>query len=823
MGKPDSFAKRLGNFALVGVQLAIILLVVKQYEIEEQRHFFPVLCLAVAGYVVHSCLPPRVRCGFFVLLSLAAIPFMVGWQNGALVIGIGLGLIAICHLPVPLVIRVLLLIIAGAQLAALRVEKPAPFWPVVGSMFMFRLIIYVYETRRERGRPSALTLAYFFALPNACFLFFPIVDFKTMRATYRPEATRALAQTGVAWIVRGLTHLLAYRVVKYFVLPSPGALNDVPHLALFLAANYALYLQVSGMFHIITGIFHLFGFDLPRTHDRYFLASSFTDIWRRINIYWTHFMMKIFFNPAVYALRGWNVNVAVVAGALCVFLATWLLHTYQAFWLTGGLPLSLYEGGLWLIVGVLVAWNLRRDLQHAAQPAEGEPGLTLRGAVGRAARVVGMFVLVSVFWACWNTPGILRAAAEQSAAERRLLAGGVWVLAALIIAVGIGVLAQFAKRWLDGMLPSLTLLARQPGLALVALALLGTPQVASVFGVRSAEAIASLRRESASVAEASRAVQGYYEDLTKVRVPIGSFLAALEGQPTSARTTSYEEMTRAADPMLGRELIPDWHGVIRGRPLSVNRLGMRDRADRTQQKPAGACRIAVVGSSVVMGYGVADDETFPRVLEERFNAGRGEGAPRIEFLNFGTGRSYVIQRRALIERRVFAFEPDTIYYVAHQDEFLGAIRHLSTLVAGRHPLPYPSLTEVVRKAGIQPNTSDGLAEALLTPLAREIVLGTYRELAAESRKRNVRLVWVYVPLPGVMSNEEPPATFIGVAKEAGLAIVNLDGWFSGHTPAQLGLSMTDPHPNALGQRLIAERLEQALRKRPDALPECALR
>ena len=104
-----------------------------------------------------------------------------------------------------------------------------------------------------------------------------------------------------AWIVRGLSHLLAYRVVKYYLLPAPHELGDLPHLALFLAANYALYLHVSGYFHIITGVFHLFGFELPRTHHNYFLASSFTDIWRRINIYWKDFMTKVFFLPAFFA------------------------------------------------------------------------------------------------------------------------------------------------------------------------------------------------------------------------------------------------------------------------------------------------------------------------------------------------------------------------------------------------------------------------------------------------------------------------------------------------------------------------------------------
>ena len=110
---------------------------------------------------------------------------------------------------------------------------------------------------------------------------------------------------------------------------------------------------------------HLFGFHLPRTHHNYFLASSFTDIWRRINIPWKEFMAKVFFFPAFFALRGLGTGAALIAAAMGVFVATWVLHAYQVFWIAGSFPLSLPDAALWLTAGVLVAWNLRRDVNRA--------------------------------------------------------------------------------------------------------------------------------------------------------------------------------------------------------------------------------------------------------------------------------------------------------------------------------------------------------------------------------------------------------------------------------------------------------------------------
>src|SRR5262245_17360088 len=73
---------RLGGFALVGLQLALVLAVVRLYDVAERNHFFAVACLAVGGFLVHAWLPLRFRLPFFGLLSLAGIVFVLGWPDG---------------------------------------------------------------------------------------------------------------------------------------------------------------------------------------------------------------------------------------------------------------------------------------------------------------------------------------------------------------------------------------------------------------------------------------------------------------------------------------------------------------------------------------------------------------------------------------------------------------------------------------------------------------------------------------------------------------------------------------------------------------------
>lgn len=740
---------RVGRFLVVCLQLGLLLATVYLFDVEGQRHFPPILALACAGFAVHAWLPMRFRLGFFLALSLAGLILFLGWEQAAYVIGVGAGLIGLCYLPVPLPIRILLLAAAGLGLVMGRIEQPAPFWPVLASLFMFRLINYVYDLGHEKGRPSLLfTLAYFCPLPNICFTLFPVLDFKTFRETYYDRDEYTGYQTGVAWMVRGLSHLLAYRLIKYYVLPAPYEVRDAAQLLLFLAANYALYLRISGWFHLITGILHLFGFNLPRTHDHYFLASSCTDIWRRINIYWKDFMMKVFFFPAFYALRRLGRSWALALAALWVFVATWLLHSYQTFWLLGDLPLGGSTLILWLMAGVLVAVNIQLDLRRAKQVLRQDrvPAWSPWQAANRSLRTLGMFFLVSLFWACWTEPDFLARLPLPAFTLADAGRGLATVLGVIVAVVTVGVAGQGARELLQrrGLLPvavSFERSAALQGAALGLVLLIGSPQVAQVFGPPVAELAATLRQEASTVVEAARVVPGYYEELADAPVQAGPWLGrrGRRDDAAPADDTQYSALTQKADPLLLHELIPGWKGTLAGSPITINHLGMRDRDSIRIEKPADTCRIALIGSSVVMGYGVSDEQVFGRLLEDRLNAAAGR--QRFELLNFGTGRSYAIQRRVQIDRKVFAFAPDALYYFAHQDEQLGPPRHLAGLAYLGTPLPYPCLTGVLRQAGVTAGMDSPTLETRLLPFGAEIVGGLYRDLVDQCRQRGILPVW----------------------------------------------------------------------------------
>ena len=116
---------------------------------------------------------------------------------------------------------------------------------------------------------------------------------------------------------------------------------------LFLVSNYLLYLHVSGQFHLACSVLHIFGFSLPETHNRYLVASSFTDYWRRINIYWKDFMVRVVFNPVAFRLKRRPQWLALSVATTAVFLTTWILHAYQSFWLRGTWAFSWHDTLFW--------------------------------------------------------------------------------------------------------------------------------------------------------------------------------------------------------------------------------------------------------------------------------------------------------------------------------------------------------------------------------------------------------------------------------------------------------------------------------------------
>ena len=145
---------RFSEFTLIALQLLLVLVLLRQFQIEGKA-FVELAALSFAGFAVHAFLPLRWRLPFVSALSLASLAFVLGLENAAWIITIGAVLLGLCHLPLSIRWRGVLLLLVGGILTAQRSQwLPIPWseaiWPILGSVFMFRLIVYFYDLKNDK-------------------------------------------------------------------------------------------------------------------------------------------------------------------------------------------------------------------------------------------------------------------------------------------------------------------------------------------------------------------------------------------------------------------------------------------------------------------------------------------------------------------------------------------------------------------------------------------------------------------------------------------------------------------------------------------------
>lgn len=817
-------AAELGRYAVILAQLAMLLLLFRHFEIENQAFWGGVAVLGFGGFALHYFLPATHRLTFFVLLCLAGIYSVLGLVNGAWVVTLGAGLIGVCYLPLPFAARMALLLAAGALLALLRVEwLPAPWgaavWPIVASLFMFRLIAYAYDLRHARERPGvARSLAYFFLLPNVLFPLFPVVDFTTFTRTYYDADEFAIYQRGVRWMFRGVVQLVFYRLVYQHLTLAPNEVAAPADLARFLVANILLYVRVSGQFHLIVGLLHLFGFHLPLTNNRYFLAPNFSEYWRRINVYWKDFMMKVVFYPAYFALRRHGEKAALVLGTFLVIGATWALHSYQWFWLLGRFPVTptdlVFWGALAVLLAVNTLYETRSGKKRAAVPRPWGVAAALT-----ALQTGVTFTVICVLWSLWTSASLGDWLGLWDAVRVSPVLGLGGVLGTLVGGMAVIAFAALLLERAAG--PERA--AREPtprrslawsaGTFAVLYGAL-SPAVTERFDARTRDIVASLHTAELNQQDAALVQRGYYEQLNGVSRVNSQLWEVYAKRPVTWPVIWQTAAGRRVDSYLYVELVPSQRISFGGATLTTNRWGLRDH-EYERAKPLRTFRMAVVGASTTMGWRVGDDETFESIVEQRLNrdAMRLAGFERIESLNFSVPGYETMMYGALVDRAL-GFQPDAVLLFIQDNDLERTIGRLAGYAMDGTPFPDDTVRAMALEAA-QGAPSKPVVERRLKPRGEVILARYYRAIAERCRAQGARPVWVYLPgLEHTSYNADRDVLF-RAARLAGFTIVDLSDLYRGRDKAALTVEDADFHPNAQGHRVIARRLYDAVAGTPE--------
>jgi len=285
---------------------------------------------------------------------------------------------------------------------------------------------------------------------------------------------------------------------------------------------------------------------------------------------------------------------------------------------------------------------------------------------------------------------------------------------------------------------------------------------------------------------------------------VGSAAVALEaglrvfdpgryGELEERERFSTEVLMRGDDGVL--RLRPGAETTFLGHRVTVGNHGLRNPPVQVP-KPADVYRIVVLGDSVPFGWGVAEAEAFPRVLERDLQREPRPDGKRVEVVNAGIPGFGLVEEYLWLRDHGLAFGPDLVLHCVIANDIdpqprmpplvlTPSLRRLRCLRLLERAL------EFFGRKGLDPTT--GVQPELLV-----FSLDRFAELCRGEGARYVLMDTVAVP------EAVAHCAAKGIAR---IACAISTAWIDAHR-----VRPTDFHPDADGHRWLAEQVGPQLRE-----------
>ena len=314
------------------------------------------------------------------------------------------------------------------------------------------------------------------------------------------------------------------------------------------------------------------------------------------------------------------------------------------------------------------------------------------------------------------------------------------------------------------------------------------------------------------------------------------------------RLTGFPRRTIQAtdDPDLPYHLRPNVETHARGMNVRINEHGLRGPSTPLEPPP-GVHRVLVLGGSTVFGEGLEEEEALPARLEALLN--EGAAGERFEVLNAGVEGYNTTAELAFLRQRGLRLGPRTVVLAFSLDDFqdspvMGPDGILTRTVGARVPTCslanssalYLSAYWLVRTGFRNPWHDLSAQRPTLGPdfagvdraLARqrkqnfrlkpkgqwEAMVAALHSFAAEAAANDLRLLVAILPdgdQVGVPSPDlVPQRVVLEICAEAGLECLDLQPALD-EAAGREQVYFDGAHPNAAGQRVVAQAIAARLR------------
>jgi len=269
------------------------------------------------------------------------------------------------------------------------------------------------------------------------------------------------------------------------------------------------------------------------------------------------------------------------------------------------------------------------------------------------------------------------------------------------------------------------------------------------------------------------------------------------------------------DPHLDFDHVKSKSSVLQNVTIRLNEWGLR--GGPVEPMPAGGRRVLFLGGSIALGWGVAEDDTVEARLEKLLRA-KGE---RAQVLNAGVGNYNTDRYVSRYFRELAGLNPTDLvvhYFLRDAEDlppgggnvFLRNSELAVTLWIAFHRL--------VDKSG-ERSLVDHYRAAYQEQAPGFLVMQSrLKELADYAKARNIRLYLAMTPDVHNLIDYQftfVHATMRRIAEADGYTFVDLLPAMQGRPPQELFAMPGDPHPNALGHKLMADAILPVVAQ-PDA-------
>jgi lysophospholipase L1-like esterase len=276
---------------------------------------------------------------------------------------------------------------------------------------------------------------------------------------------------------------------------------------------------------------------------------------------------------------------------------------------------------------------------------------------------------------------------------------------------------------------------------------------------------------------------------------------------------------------------PNLRALNGGVLFETNSDGFRG-PETPKTKRDGVFRIAVIGDSFTMGWGVRREDAYPARLEAALNG--GDGDVRVEVLNFGMAGRDAVASVKRFHDKALAYDPDLVVFgftvndlenehyrrVSVDLETAGLAVSQSRSYLWRIFAPrFASIAEVLwAPAGGYVHELD--ENYFKNPDAWQAAVGALDELAASARERGFCAVLLIHPRLHFLNVLHPYhrhyEAIAAAAAARGITPIPTIQRFLGEKDRELWVHPGDPHPGVEAHGRIAEALQQGLEALPEA-------